>query len=262
MTRILSILMLCAMTAGAQTVTNRCAVDIANRSESERDYVPAGDWTTNNLRLWLPFLVSPTNSTTYDVGDCSPWRSAVTQTNVPSQPVWTNGAMRFTGSNFLDLGAGVIERRSMTVAFWTQPVTGGFAYVITDATMTSGVWGVVVSSNTVRSSAPGSASNTDAAVSWGTGWTHVAVSCVIGASSWQTVTFVNGAVAASGRVDGLGSPSGQSRTRIYGRWQSANAGSAVQNSRLTIDDLRVYLTNLTPAQIGAVYSNGLGRARP
>ena len=260
MTRILSILMLCAMTAGAQTVTNRCAVDIANRSESERDYVPAGDWATNSLRLWLPFVVSPTNATTYAVGDCSPWRSAVTQTNVPSRPVWTSGVMRFTGSNFLDCGSGILERRNQTHMMWaTQPTS--ICYAITDVSLTNGTYGIVIGTNLVRFFGSGASSNVEAVVSWPTGYMHVAVSIeYLSAPAWRVAIYTNGGLAASGRVELASTPT-PNRARLHGRWVSANAGSAVF-SAYNSDDDRLYLTNLTPSAVSSIVSNGLGRARP
>ena len=131
MTRLLSILMLCAMTAGAQTVTNRCAVDIANRSESERDYVPAGDWTTNSLRLWLPFLVSPTNSTTYNVGDCSPWRNVIGQTNASARPAWASSAVTFDGVDDHLYGSDSILTNDVTIMAWWQRTASGASRILT-----------------------------------------------------------------------------------------------------------------------------------
>ena len=251
---------LLALAAVAQTATNRAAVDIANRTESERDFVPAGDWTTNNLRLWLPFLVSPTNSTTFNVGDCSPWRQEVVQTNVPSQPVWTSGVMRFTGSNYLDLGAGVLQRRNQTFTFWTRQPTSGI-YVATDITPTNGVIGLTTGTNSITLLGGGS-SNVSATINWPTGWLHVAVSVEFLSSgpAWRASLFTNGSVCASGRFE-TASASAGNKARLHGRWTAANEGT-IGAATLWLDDFRLYLTNLTPAAIGAVYSNGLGRARP
>lgn len=77
--------------------TNRFAWDSANRAHSIRDVVLLSDWT-NSLRLWTPFIVAPTGSS-YDVGDCSMYRIAVTQTNAASRPAWVAGAMEFDGVN-------------------------------------------------------------------------------------------------------------------------------------------------------------------
>ena len=262
MIRLASILLLGLALAASGQTSYVGAVDYANRAFGP-EVVDASLWTTSNLRMWLPFLVSPTNSTTYDVGDCSPWRSAVTQTNVPSRPAWSNGAVAFAGSNYLDCGQGVLRWGEMTLMAWVARPTNN-VWIITDASLTSGCMSLVVGTNVVRTSAPGSASSNImyTGMVWpSTGLTHVALALSTAApSAWVGTVFVNGKPVHTGRLE-RADPPFTNRTRILGLWQSANAGSAGQGV-LTIADPRVYLTNLSAASVGAIYTNGLGRARP
>lgn len=259
MIRLASILLLGLALAASGQTSYVGAVDYANRAFGT-EVVDASLWTTSNLRMWLPFAGPPTNAVTFDAGDCSPWRSSIGQTNVASQPVWTSGVMRFTGSNFLDCGSGILERRNQTHVMWaTQPTST--CYAIADVSLTNGTYGIVIGTNLVRFFGSGASSNIDATVAWPTGYMHIAVSIeYLSAPAWRVAIYTNGGLAASGRVELASTPT-PNRARLHGRWVSANAGSA-SISAYKSDDDRHYLTNLTPAAIGADYSEGLGRARP
>jgi hypothetical protein len=218
----------------------------------KRSVTPSADY--GNIVLWQAFSYSDNSDA--DFYDLSTSGNDGSQTTAASQPTWSSadgGVYDFDGvDDSIDLPSFTGISASFTVAAWIR--SDLFSGVITvldsrnDTAPNDGfyfgfigskVWNIV--------DAGASAGNTQSTTSLSTNqWYHIA-------STWaggNILVYVNGA-------DDNGSP-----TSLAGTLSITDAAAVGVNTSSgtdffdgDLDDVRIYSTALTAAQIGAIYTN-------
>lgn len=251
------ILFLAALMANAQT--NRCAFDLANSAVSYRDYIP-DDLYNGKLASWYPFLVSPTNASTYASGSAGKDRATLQQTVATNRPTWTTNGMFFDGVNDRLVSSGqptglfygvgmwllltntvtatnaakdIFTRRADTVGQTTKIELGSATGLLTNETIT------LIPTGTARVGITNPLA---------IGWNHV---CVV----WQTTNysiFLNGT-----RPNNFYANSANPAvSNVAEYWIGADISSTSSFLSATVDDVFVITNTCTDAEVGLVYTNG------
>lgn len=259
----IAIILAIALSASAQTATNRCAVDAANRAASLRDYIDNNLYSTT-LGGWFPFMVSPTNSTTYASGDASRLRTTLEQTNTTRRPAWSTNGMTFANSNWLysvgattgmwyglrcwvmltnsitstNSGRAIYSRRAKTAGQAGYVGFGSLTGLLTNETVTmmadaGDPWRVGLTNNITA------------------GWHHLAV-------TWESTNYsiyLDG--ARPPHIYNVGISAGQTNNLEY--WIGGIITTTGGMLNATVDDFALLTNSWSAAQIGADYTNGLRR---
>lgn len=258
------IFFLLAAAAVAQTATNRCAVDLANRVVCFRDYIDAGIHQTT-LGGWFPFVTAPTNSTTFASGDGSRLRTTLEQSDATARPAWTTNGMTFDGVNDRLYSVGAPSGMWHGIRCWillTNSITAtNAAKTLYSRRSPTAGQGTLVSFGTVTGSLsnetvtvladPGDPWRVGITNSLSVGWHHLVV-------SWGSTNY---SIYLDGvrhpHIYNVGTSAGVTNNLEY--WVGGNlvATSGMLNASV---DCFVLMTNAwTAAQIGADYTNGVRR---
>ena len=220
--------------------------------------------TYSDLALWMPF----TSDETPDYIDKGPLTNSGVQTNAASQPTWSSadgGVYSFDGVDDVIPVADSASIQNIfdgggTITAWVNLVTlgEGSGGRVVDKRSASGT-GFIFFTETAASKLAFLQEFSGGLGRWDTTavvatneWLMVAVSYDSGSTANNPLLYIN---ATSEALSETATPSG---TRDSDVGQTLNVGNVDNLSATTdgsLDDVRIYDTALTAAQIGSIYTN-------
>ena len=231
----------------------------------KRSVTPSADY--GNMVLWQTFSYSDNSDA--DFYDLSTSGNDGSQTTAASQPTWSSadgGVYDFDGvDDFIDIDTTIADLAATTVGSWTSWIN------IPDATPSDRQYPIAFGDANVNN-VIGLNIEADGklrALSAPNGWALLTDSSVMSSNTWQFLSLTQNGTSPVLYVDGVAVEQTFTVSTDKTFWFSDNGGidtarvGAIKNFSNPelkfvegyIDDLRIYDTALTAAQIGAIYTN-------